>query len=168
MCSATISYISGFFVYSLGKGKIKCKQCKDALLHSPTDPCDDTSLIYAKNYVKDVPGRGLKYPSGSLCRLLYYVEKVFRRNIQLISDKNFAQKMLLRVMSSLDQSSFFPDLSLSHAFETQVFSDNHITALIQLVSEKYITMRTQKVLKDQADHDKVGNHIHRTRIFMHL
>ena len=76
--------------------------------------------------------------------------------------------MLLRVMSSLDQSSFFPDLSLSHAFETQVFSDNHITALIQLVSEKYITMRTQKVLKDKVDQDKVGNYIHRTRIFMHL
>ena len=52
--------------------------------------------------------------------------------------------------------------------ETQVFSDNHVTALIQLVSEKYIIMRTQKVLKDKADYDKVGNHIHRTRIFLHL
>ena len=71
-------------------------------------------------------------------------------------------------MSSLDNPSFFPSLSKSHDFETQVFADNHVTALIRVVTEKYITLRINKMLKDRADYDKVGNHIHRTRIFLHL
>ena len=168
MCSSTLSYISGFFAYSLTKSRIKCKQCIVALFDNTMDPCDNKSLIDAKNYVKDVPGVGLKYPSGSLCRLVFYVEKVFRKNIHLLSDKNYVKKMMISVMSSISHSSFFPSLASDHAFETQQLSDNHVTALVRLVSEKYINLRTEKVLKDRADSNKVGNHIHRTRIFLHL
>ena len=166
-CSGTISYIAGFFVYSLEK-KLKCKECIYALQDVPDDICYDRSLIYAKNYVHDVPGRGLKFPSGSLCRLLLHCEKVFRKHLNLLHDKKFAEKMLINVLDSLNQNVIFPALSLDHQFNTQVMSDNHYTSLIQLISEKYIRLRALKLLKLMSDHQKEGNYISRIRVFKGL
>eukprot|EP00094_Tigriopus_californicus_P010316 TCALIF_09951-PA protein Name:"Similar to THAP9 DNA transposase THAP9 (Homo sapiens)" AED:0.28 eAED:0.29 QI:0/0/0/0.75/0/0/4/0/337 len=79
VCTAAITYIAGYYVYSLEK-QIKCKVCRSSLMNSTEDPCENFSLIQFKNYVPKHSGMGLKYPSGSLCRLLYICEKTFRQN----------------------------------------------------------------------------------------
>lgn len=168
VCSSAISYISGYYVHTLEK-HVKCEDCREALFHSGIDPCEDGSLILFKNYAPDLgPNRGLKYPSGSLCRLLFHCEKVFRQNITLLSSKTYEQQLLLHVLSTLNQDTIFPILSGAHQFDTADGTENHYTTLVHLISRKYLRLRTQKVLKDLADPKNIGNFIHRTRIFKNV
>ena len=119
-------------------------------------------------YLNDDPSHGLKFPSGSLCRLLLHCEKIFRKHINLLHDKKFAQRMLVHILGTINQDVIFPALSRDHQFQTQVMSDNHYTSLIRLISEKYIRMRVQKMIKLMSDHHKEGNFITRIRVFRGL
>ena len=72
--------------------------------------------------------------------------------------------MLVHILGTINQDVIFPALSRDHQFQTQVMSDNHYTSLIRLISEKYIRMRVQKMIKLMSDHHKEGNFITRIRI----
>ena len=165
LCSSTISYIGGFFSYTLQK-QLKCPDCLMSLVHSESDPCPDRTLILMKNYFSD--HRGLKYPSGSLCSLLYGAEKVIRKSNDVISRKNAPALLLHRGLLTLD-ASLFSDLQLAHSMDTADGTENHYISLVHLVLKKYIALRLKKIHKDSATKKKsAGNYLHRSRIFQNL
>jgi hypothetical protein len=57
VCSSAILYISGYYVQTLEK-VVHCEDCRNALFHSPSDPCKNGTLILFKDYAPDRPGYG--------------------------------------------------------------------------------------------------------------
>ena len=165
-CTSGLTYIGGFIVFALNK-IIKCNMCKLALLNSDKDPTLNSTLITKKNFLnerKDVKN-GLVFPSGSVCRILYQAEKLFRHSIKIsLSDKNLQEKLLLLCLNNLNTKSFFPSINYSHDLVTSDGVNNHSLALVHLVLLKFINIRLKKSV--QASVEKVkGNHMHRMRIF---
>ena len=148
VCTASLAYIAGFYAMSLQK-RIKCKECRNALLESPwTDQCTDKSLIMLKNFKDD----DVCIPSGSLCKLIMLNEKVLRQNITLVSSntRDLEGKLLIHVLQQVNDVHIFPHLSLFHSLETCDGADNHYLLLVQLVSRKYLCLRIKTILKDLA------------------
>lgn len=159
----------------LEMGQISCSQ-KDRLYRT-TDPRDGTDVRDVhRGHVKvssevnhnDGPeGKGLKYPSGSLCKLLYLCEKVMRKNINSLHIDKINEHLLVQVLSQVDRLNIFPGLT-KHALETSMGADNDYLILIRLVSKKYFTLRIKKILKDECVDRSSGNSIDRLRIFSGL
>jgi hypothetical protein len=166
ICTASIAYIAGFYVFSLRK-IIHCPECNWALAHSQEDPCPNDSLILCKNFSKKSDG-GLKIPSGSVCRLLLLCESIFRKHLTQLSLKQIEQTLVLEVLSSLNGVEIFPQLAGMHSLETAEGTDNHFLTLVHLISRKYFRLRIKKVLKDYAMSRSGGNALHRNRIFQNL
>ena len=165
VCSATLSYIGGFFTMSLQQ-EVKCNTCRLSLFHNKDDSCPERSLILMKNYYSD--HRGLKYPSGSLCNLLYHAERIFRTSSEVMGKKHAPAILLHRALLSLDNS-IFEDLQLAHSVDTADGTENHFTSLIHLILKKYLALRLKKVHQDQASQKKAhGNYLHRSRIFQNM
>ena len=169
-CSSAIAYIAGYYVFTLQK-TISCHLCKYALEHSIVDPCPNDSLIRFKDYCPDDPTKGLKVPSGSLCSLLFLCEKVFRRyyDPDRLSELDIKHKLLHEVLSEINMSTIFPLLA-DHAIETSDGIDNHCINLIQMISKKYLVLKSKKVIKDRAIRLKVGGKdghaMHRNRVYV--
>eukprot|EP00094_Tigriopus_californicus_P006829 TCALIF_06578-PA protein Name:"Similar to THAP9 DNA transposase THAP9 (Homo sapiens)" AED:0.31 eAED:0.31 QI:0/0/0/1/1/1/2/0/434 len=166
VCASSIAYIAGFFAFSL-QDHIHCSLCKLSLCHSEMDPCPDTTLISFKDYCPDDPEKGLKIPSGSLCRLLFLCEKVFRRNSSNLGKLDINRKLLVEELTEVNLSTTFPSLH-NHALETSDGIDNHYITIVHLICRKYLVLRTKKLLKDIHNQGKVGrdgNAIHRSQIF---
>ena len=165
ICSAAICYIAGFYVFKFEKLST-CLECRSALVSSESDPCPNRTLIKFKNYSAE-EGKGLKYPSGSLCKLLYLCEKVMRKNINCLHMDKINEHLLVQVLSQVDRLNIFPGLT-KHALETFMGADNDYLILIRLVSKKYFTLRIKKILKDECVDRSSGNSIDRLRIFSGL
>ena len=132
------------------------------------DPCTNNALIRFKDYCPDDEEKGLQVPSGSLCKLLFQCEKVFRRYYDPDHLKQLDINQLLReVLKELDMSQIFP--IIHHAFETSDGIDNHCINLVKLISKKYLTLKTNKVAKDRAIRLKInlkdGHNMHRNRVY---
>jgi len=166
ICRAAIGHIAGFYAFAL-QSLIKCRECRDALLHSEKDPCSDRSLLQFKDYYPDDDDKGLTVPSGSLCRLLFVSEKVLRQNCSNLASINVDQKLLVSVLSYINISIIFPSLS-DHALETADGINNHFFTLVHLICRKYLHLRIKKILKDISFKRNIGNSIHRTRIFKNV
>ena len=167
VCLAILTYISGYFAFYLSK-KIKCEECKAALLHTSLDPCKEMSLISIKNYVEDGATGSLLFPSGSLCQLVILVEQIIRKNRDVIREKQAANRLLSIVLSNPGLPTF-AGLSLSHQMTTSVGIDTHYTSLVHLVTQKFIHMRMKKLLKDESLLKRsLGNRLHRVKIFKNL
>ena len=163
ICSATIPYIAGYYVFIFQK-LTDCQQCKLAMAHCDTDPCPNKSLILFKNYTKR-PGAGLKTPSGSLCNLLFLCEKTLRKNYNSLHITNIANYLIIQILKQVGTQEIFAQLGNLHASETRMGADNHYMSLIRLISKKYFELRIKKILKDEALARTDGNSIHRLRIF---
>jgi hypothetical protein len=166
VCASSISYIAGYYVFSLQKA-VKCQACRSALVHSEQDQCKNASLIYFKDYRQDTIEKGLKVPSGSLCKLLFLCETVFRKYAMSMSTIDIEKKLLIDVLTEMNMSAIFPTLT-SHALETSDGIDNHYLTLIHLICRKYLRLRVKKVLRDSCAKKSLGNAIHRARIFKNL
>jgi hypothetical protein len=169
VCGAAIAYIAGYYVRSM-KSIVKCGMCKCALFHSDKDPCMNTSLIYFKDYCPNTIEKGLMVPSGSLCKLLFLCEKVFRQNATILSSLDVERKLLIDVLTQLDMTTIFPTLT-SHALETADGIDNHYLTMVHLICRKYLRLRIKKLLRDMAlkkSIGKDGNAMHRNRIVQNV
>ncbi len=165
VCSATIAYIGGFFCFSLQK-TVRCATCLSSLFHAETDVCPERSLILMKNYFAD--NRGLKYPSGSLCDLLFHAEKIIRSSQDSTHHKKALDILLHRALLSLDRDTFL-DLQLSHSLDTADGTENHYTSLVHLILKKYISLRLKKIFKDkEMARNAKGHYLHRSRIFQNV
>ncbi len=166
VCSAAISYIAGFYAFSLSK-RLKCGPCKDALHNSDEDRCPDRSLILMKNYFQDNDEKGLSYPSGSLCQLLYQAEEFFRKCV--VNSGSSVERFTVYFLQNMGRMDFFPSLQLRHSFETSYGTENHYTSLIHLILKKYFALRLKNSLKNASLEKKFGgNAIHRARIFSNV
>ena len=165
ICSAAIAYIAGFYVFAFGKMST-CQVCNKALESSDDDPCPNDSLIKFKNYTEK-EGKGLKTPSGSLCKLLYLCEKVMRNNINSLHMDRIEQVLLNLVLSEVGRIDIFSGLA-QHALETFLGADNDYLTMIRLISKKYFRLRIKKILKDESVDRMAGNSIDRLRIFSGL
>ena len=147
---------------------ITCLQCKLSLNHSTADPCENDALIRFKDYCPDDPDKGFKVPSGSLCKLLFHCEKVFRRyyDPDHLSQLDI-NKLLREVLLEIDMSQIFP--IIHHSFETSDGIDNHSINMVKLICRKYLTLKTNKAAKDRAIRLKVGqkdgHNMHRNRVY---
>jgi hypothetical protein len=169
VCGAAIAYIAGYYVRSM-QGIIKCLVCKHALFYSHQDPCMDTTLIDFKDYSPNDIDKGLMVPSGSLCKLLFLCEKVFRQNSHVLSSLDVERKLLIDVLTQLDMTTIFPTLT-THALETSDGIDNHYLTMVHLICRKYLRLRVKKLLRDMALRKSVGkdgNAMHRNRIFQNV
>jgi len=167
VCSASIAYIAGFYSFSLHK-TVKCAKCLFSLIHSTEDPCPERSLILMKNYFND--HKGLNYPSGSLCSLLFKAQAIVRRiDEKTMKSKQAIDSLLNNALLSLDQK-IFQRLQLEHSANTADGTETHYSGLIHLVLKKYFALRLKKICKDEACRAKTsrGNFIHRTRIFQNV
>lgn len=162
VCSAGICYVGGFFCRSLQKD-IKCAECLSALQHSSDDTCPERSLILMKSYF--VNNKGLLYPSGSLCNLLFHAENVIRKNEHIYVKKNAPDLLLNKCLSDLECT--FLKIHGLHAMETSVGAENHFNCVTRLVLKKYVNLRLKKIMQDYKNNkQQKGNYIHRTRIFL--
>jgi hypothetical protein len=170
VCGAAIAYIAGYYVRSMQR-VVKCVLCKFALIHSEEDPCVDSSLISFKDYCPDETDKGLMVPSGSLCKMLFLCEKVFRQNSTVLSSLDVERKLLIDVLTQLDMSTIFPSLK-THALETSDGVDNHYLTMVHLICRKYLRLRVKKVLRDMALKKSIvgkdGNAMHRSRIVQNV
>ena len=164
VCSASLTYIAGFYAFKFLQ-MMTCPTCKASMVDSEADPCTDASLILFKNY--DEAKKGLTTPSGSMVRLLMLCEGVIRRNINALHVDNIEEKLLRKVLSSLDTTRVFNSLT-GHALETAEGINNHLTTLIRLVSKRHIRLRIKKMLKDKTLDKVHGNYLHRLRIFQNV
>ena len=164
VCSASLTYIAGFHAMKLLK-IMTCPTCKTALLDSDQDPCEDASLIDFKNY--DEVTKGLTKPSGSLVKLLMLCEAIVRQNISVLHVATIEDKLIRKLLSCLDTGKVFNSLT-SHALETAVGIDNHLTTLMRLVARRQIRLRIKKILKDRTLDKVHGNYLHRLRIFQNV
>jgi len=166
ICSAAISYMAGFYAFCLQK-VISCTDCQDALLHSTQDPCPQRSLILMKNYYGNDTKKGLSYPSGSVCKLLFHAEECFR--LSKLTNKFVVEKCISSCLSSLPNT-VFQSLQSHHCFETAYGTENHFTSLIHLILRKFFCSRAKKMVKDNNLKKKFhgGNSIHRARIFSNV
>ena len=140
--------------------------CRKALHSSVSDPCLNDSLIKCKNYCTE-EGKGLKYPSGSLCKLLYLCEKVMRQNINFLHVDKINEHLLMQVLAQIDRLNIFSGLT-THALETFMGADNDYLTMVRLISKKYFKLRIKKILKDESIDRSAGNSIDRLRIFSGL
>ena len=128
--------------------------------------------------------KGLFVPSGSLCKVIFLAEKIFRKVEKeqrfLIDRKNANDQLVYFTMSELqdglyrdqskdsvqmEQNKLFLDLESSKHYITTSFGaspDNHMFSFIKLILRKFFALR---IKKSKKDHLKTGNMIHRTRIF---
>ena len=166
VCSASICYIAGFYVFTFQK-LTQCLPCKNAMTQSINDPCPNQSLIKFKNY-STIEGAGLKFPSGSLCRLLFLCEKTMRRNVNRLHINKIEDFLLGEVLTQVDKHDIFTKLGRTHALETCQGIDNDYLNLIRLVSKKFFRLRIKKLCKDEALERSHGNSIDRVRIFKGL
>ena len=166
MCRASLAYISGYYVYTLQK-KITCEDCGSALESSEEDPCLDDSLIQLKNFKDDC----LKVPSGSMVKLLALNENILRKNLTLVNSntEQLQEKLLMKVLKDVDNNSIFPIISACHAIDTCEGIDNHYTHLVQLISRKYLKLRTKNILKAHSYTTSKGNgnQLTRRRVIYH-
>ena len=185
-CMGSLCYIAGYLPFSLLK-VIKCAECIAAMRNSPEDPCPKKSLILLKNYIEEEDSENLKglfVPSGSLCKVIFLAEKIFRKVEKeqrfLIDRKNANDQLVYFTMSELqdglyrdqskdsvqiEQNKLFLDLESSKHYITTSFGaspDNHMFSFIKLILRKFFALR---IKKSKKDHLKTGNMIHRTRIF---
>ncbi len=159
-----VNLFLGFYCASLQR-VIKCPQCMAALRHSPADPCRERSLILMKNYFTD--GRGLKYPSGSLCKLLFHAEKVIRNSKDVHNCKLALEMLLHRALLSLNFP-VFEALQVCHNINSAYGADSHYVSLVHLVLRRYISLRLKKIHQDMSSQKNKGNYLHRSRIFQNV
>ena len=173
-CMGALCYIAGYLPFSLLK-VIKCTECIAALRDTTIDPCPKKSLILLKNYVKkedyDIETKtpkGLFVPSGSLCRLIFLAEKIFRKveleQRFLIDRKNAIDHLVYFTMCDLQQDLFLELQESKHYIVTSFGAspDNHMFSFIRLILKKFFALRIKKFKKTQLES---GNVLQRTRIF---
>ncbi len=136
-----------------------------ALKHSQEDPCAERSLILMKNYFMD--GRGLQYPSGSLCKLLFHAERVIRKSKDIHNCKLALDMLLHRALLTLDFPAF-EDLQVCHNLDSAYGTDSHYLSLVHLVLRRYISLRLKKIHQDLSSQKNKGNYLHRSRIFQNV
>ena len=151
---------------------IKCQDCIGALKHTDFDPCSRKALILMKNRPDAIIG--LCFPSGSVQKLAFFAEKLFRKNSSIIHDVNAVDRL---IYFTLDEGSeilktLFPLLqNLKHYISTTTTfgPDDHVFLIIRMFLKKFFSLRIKKVLKDMKFlKSQDGNSIHRLRIFKNL
>ena len=186
-CMGSLCYIAGYLPFSLLK-VIKCVECIAAMRNSSNDPCPKKSLILLKNYIEEEEDpenlKGLFVPSGSLCKVIFLAEKIFRKVEKeqrfILDRKNANDQLVYFTISELqdglyrdqskdsvqmEQNKLFLDLESSKHYITSSLGaspDNHMFSFIKLILRKFFALRIKKCKKDQLE---TGNIIQRTRIF---
>lgn len=131
--------------------------------------------------------KGLFIPSGSLCKLIFLAEKIFRdysaHQFELKYDKK-SKKLILEDLNKSEiyqekvidkliyevvkqmPNDLFPTLQKNkHAFLTSLGAENHFISIIKLMLKKFFALRVKKKLKDRAFAKKdSGNFLQRSRI----
>ena len=152
--SNVLFYISGFVVSKL-LNKLTCLSCKTCLLSQLTSTvlghdycamnyCDVTS---ASAFTLFVNNGGLMIPSRSVYLVVEYAEKVFKCKVckdgdQISSEARLKEKLVLDVCSHFimdKRQNIFEDHELG--LNESVFEEDHRSALIKLVADKYFTLR---------------------------
>ena len=155
------------------KGNIPCSICL-AVLHSPCDPTEASTLIKIKNYMGDedvtqMVKQGLAFPSGSLCRLLVKCEQLLWHQRHSLSDKNVWDGLLYGCLSTIELDSLFPALTKEHDFMTSDGISGHKLVLIHLVILKYVSRRVSNIVKDSLSAKFfTGNAKHHACIFANV
>ena len=152
--SNVLFYISGFVVSKL-LNKLTCLSCKTCLLsqftstvpdhnYSAMNYCDVTS---ASAFALFVNNGGLTIPSRSVYLVVEYAEKVFKCKVckdgdHISSEARLKEKLALDVCSHFimdKRQNIFEDHELG--LNESVFEEDHRSALIKLVADKYFTLR---------------------------
>ena len=173
-CMGALCYIAGYLPFSLLK-VIKCTECIAALRDTEIDPCPKKSLILLKNYIKEEDyepdtniQKGLFVPSGSLCKLIFLAEKIFRKveleQRFLIDKKNAIDHLVYFTMCDLQKDLFLELQESKHYIVTSFGAspDNHMFSFIRLILKKFFALRIKKAKKTYLES---GNIIQRTRVF---
>ena len=145
---------SGFVVAKL-LNKLTCPSYKRCLLSQFTSTvadhdycamnyCDVTSTSAFTVFVSN---GGLMIPSRSVCLVVEYAEKVFKCKVckdgdQISSEAKLKQKLILDVCSHFiidKKQDIFEEHMLG--LNESVFEEDHRSALIKLVADKYFTLR---------------------------
>ena len=139
-------YISGFLVRSLMK-TLKCTKCRSELLLNQDDPHALNTVeypIHAKFTLCKQKG-GLLLPSPAVLKIVKATEVLFKKRVQwqkkgITSEKNINLKIQYAILKQLGPNIF--NSSSTHFFEHTIGEEcNHLTSLVKLVTQKYLSLR---------------------------
>ena len=152
--SNVLFYIGGFVVSKL-LDKLTCLSCKKCLLSQFTSTVPDhdycamnySDVTSASAFTVFVNNGGLKIPSRSVYLVVEYAEKVFKCRVckdgdQISREARLKQKLILDVCNHFimdTKQDIFEDHELG--VNESVFEEDHRSALIKLVADKYLTLR---------------------------
>ena len=139
-------YIAGYVVRAVMK-KLKCTECKSALLLAANNPhaLDRESYPLQAKFTCYKQNGGLLFPSQAVLKIVKVAEVIFKKRVLWLDrgvtpEKNLDLKIQYAVFKQLGPSVFTD--SLSHYFDHILGAEcDHLSSLLKLVTQKYLTLR---------------------------
>ena len=139
-------YIAGYVVRAVMK-KLKCTECKSALLLDADNPhaLDRESYPLQAKFTCYKQNDGLLFPSQAVLKIVKAAEVIFKKRVLWLDrgvtpEKNLDLKIQYAVFKQLGPSVFTD--SLSHYFDHTLGAEcDHLSSLLKLVTQKYLTLR---------------------------